>query len=111
MVINVAFKQMNTSDTLSDYMSQKSERLKKYFNGRIHVSWNVSHEKHSKVAHCHLVGNQMDYFGDAECEDFHEAIDSVIDKIERQIKKHKEKVTDHLHTHDRPVPTEGDSQA
>jgi putative sigma-54 modulation protein len=53
------------------------------------------------VAHCHLVGNSMDYFAEAATEDFYAAIDMTVDKIEKQLKKHKEIVKDHLHRHGR----------
>ncbi|MCM2276511.1 MAG: ribosome-associated translation inhibitor RaiA [Oligoflexia bacterium] len=97
MQLNISFKHMDTSDALRTYTQEKSERLKKYFNGRISVTWNFSIENMEKVAHCHLVGNNMDYFGEAATGDFHASIDSTLDKIEKQLRKHKEIVKDHLH--------------
>ena len=97
MTVNMSFKQMDASDAIRTYASEKSERLTKYFNGRINVNWNFSVEKQLHVAHCHLIGNNMDYFAQAETESLHASVDTVIDKIERQIRKHKEIVKDHLH--------------
>ncbi len=99
MVINISFKHMKTSDSIRDYATEKTERLKKYFDGKIHVSWTFSLEKQNHVAHCHLVGNHMDYFGETEASAFTEAVDLTIEKIEKQIKRHKEIVKDHLHNH------------
>ena len=39
----------------------------------------------------------MDFFGEASTEDFKASIDSALEKIEKQIRKHKEIVKDHLH--------------
>ena len=88
---------MDTSQALQVYTKEKSEKLKKYFNGRISVTWNFSVEKLTKVAHCRLVGNNMDYFGEAATDDLHSSVDHVVEKIEKQLRKHKEIVKDHLH--------------
>lgn len=40
-----------------------------------------------------ITGN--DVFAFAEDENMYAAIDSLVDKLDRQIKKHKEKLTDH----------------
>ncbi len=104
MVLNISFKHMDTSDALKVYVAEKSEKLKKYFQGKIHVTWNFSHEKNNRIAHCHLVGNSMDYFSEETTDDFHTSIDRVVDHIEKQLKKHKEIVTDHLHRRDH-IPT------
>lgn len=95
MQIDFAFQHMTPSDSLREYASEKSEKLKKYFQGRIHVKWNMAIEKIDKIARCHLVGNNMDFVGETKDEDFKAAIDLTIDKIEKQLKKHKEIIKDH----------------
>ena len=97
MTIKVSFKKMRTSPAITQYAQEKSDKLKKYFSGRIAVSWNFSMEREMRIAHCHITGNHMDYFGEAETEDLRASIDLVVEKIERQIKKHKEVVKDNLH--------------
>jgi len=97
MDLHISFRNMDTSQALQVYTREKSEKLKRYFNGRISVTWNFSVEKLSKVAHCRLVGNNMDYFGEASTEDIHASVDQALIKIEKQLRKHKEIVKDHLH--------------
>ena len=41
----------------------------------------------------HLAGN--DLFADNTEEDMYAAIDGLVDKLDRQLKKHKEKLKDH----------------
>ena len=60
-------------------------------------------EKEERVAHCHLVGNNMNYFGEASTEDLRTSIDQALEKIEKQIKKHHDIVTSH-HKND-PIPS------
>jgi ribosomal subunit interface protein len=47
----------------------------------------------------------MDYFGQAETENLYSAVDAAIEKIERQLRKHKEIVRDHLHRNGHRLPT------
>jgi putative sigma-54 modulation protein len=88
---------MDPSKNLRAYAKEKSEKLEKYFRGRINVTWNFSHEKQNCVVHCHLVGKNVDYFGEAVTGDFRASIDLALEKVEKQIRKHKEVVKDHLH--------------
>ncbi|MEK6705833.1 MAG: ribosome-associated translation inhibitor RaiA [Bdellovibrionota bacterium] len=97
MNLQISFKHVDTSDALRTYTAEKCQTLKKYFEGKISVTWNFSIERMKKVAHCHLVGNRMDYFGEAETDDFHASIDQALEKIERQVRKHKEITKDRLH--------------
>jgi putative sigma-54 modulation protein len=104
MTLNMSFKHMEPSGALKAYAEEKSEKLKKYFNGRISVTWTFSVEKQLQVAHCHIVGNNMDYFGQAETQDLYASIDLCEAKIEKQLRKHKEIVKDHLHKHGHRLP-------
>lgn len=95
MQIDMTFKHMEASDAIRFHATEKSENLKKYFDGKVHVTWNFVVEKQSHVAHCHLVGNRMDFFAEATAADMNSAIESALDKVEKQIRKRKEVVTKH----------------
>jgi putative sigma-54 modulation protein len=112
MTFQASFKQMRSSDSIRAYAEEKSEKLKKYFNGKITVTWNFRMERELRLAHCHLTGNSMDYFGEAETEELRASIDLVVDKIEKQLRKHKEIVKDHLHHHGHqsPMPAPASSE-
>jgi putative sigma-54 modulation protein len=95
MIIDFAFKHMPVSDALREHAQEKSEKLTRFFDGKIHVRWNFTREHEEFIAHCHLLGNHMDFFGEATETDARAAIDEALVKIEKQIKKHKEIVTEH----------------
>jgi putative sigma-54 modulation protein len=97
MNLNISFKHVDPSDYLKGFIQEQSKTLEKYFKGRISVTWVISAEKQNRIAHCHLVGNNMDYFGEGITSDYKASIDLALDKIEKQIRKHKEIVKDHLH--------------
>jgi len=98
MNVQMTFKHIKATENVKTYALEKTERLNKYFNGRISVSWNFTFEGDNAVAHCHVVGKNIDYFGQCEAETLPASIDLVVEKIERQVRKHKEIVRDHLHS-------------
>jgi len=93
----MTFKHIKPTEKVKSYAQEKTERLNKYFNGKINVSWNFTFEKNLAVAHCHVIGKDINYFGECEAESLSASIDLVVEKIERQVRKHKEIVRDHLH--------------
>ena len=104
MNLDIAFKEMDPTEAIKNVARDKSEKLAKYFQGRTHVTWHFCVENTQQVARCHLVGNAMDYHSEAHTEDLYKSIDEAIGKMERQIRKHKEIVTDHLHKNGHRVP-------
>jgi putative sigma-54 modulation protein len=112
MTFTVSFKQMRSSKAIRAYAEEKCEKLQVYFRGRISINWTFNMERELRGAHCHLTGNNMDYFGHAETDDLRASIDIVVDKIERQLRKHKEIVKDHLHRngHRNPVRAESETE-
>ena len=107
MKLTMSFKQMKSSLAIQHYTREKSEKLTKYFKGRTTVTWNFSVEKTDHVAHCHLVGNRMDFFGEGTSEDLHASIDIALERIEKQIRRRKEIVKDHLHKNGHRTATGG----
>jgi len=71
------------------------ERLERHFDHvtNIHVILSVEKLRHKAEATMHVSGGSL--FADATEEDMYAAIDALMDKLDRQVKKHKEKITDH----------------
>ncbi len=86
---------MDITTSLRSYIESKFERLERHFdhmtNG--HVILSIEKERKKAEATIHVNGGNL--FADSEHEDMYAAIDSLIDKLDRQVKKHKEKLTDH----------------
>lgn len=83
------------TDALRQYVSSKMERLERHFDNvtDLHVVLSVEKLRQKAEATLHLSGNNL--HADAIDEDMYAAIDALADKLDRQVKKHKEKVTDH----------------
>lgn len=95
MRITVTFRHMESSEALKAYAEEKTERLKKYLLEAIEVHWVLSVEKIRHIADASITSNGVVMKAEGDTEDMYSAIDLVIDKLEKQVRKHKEKVKDH----------------
>jgi putative sigma-54 modulation protein len=95
MQINLTGHHVDVTPPLRDYVNNKLERLERHFDHvtNIHVVLSVEKLRHKAEATLHVSGGNL--FADAVQEDMYAAIDSLIDKLDRQVKKYKEKITDH----------------
>ena len=84
---------------LRQYVESKLLRLERHFERVIDVRVVLDVEKlnHKAEATIHTRGKSL--FADAIADDMYAAIDALADKLDRQIRKHKEKQTDH-HRHE-----------
>jgi len=95
MQMNVTGHHVDITPPLRNYVTEKFERLKRHFDHvtNAHVILSIEKLKQKAEATLHVSGSDM--FADAEADDMYAAIDALIDKLDRQIKKHKEKLTNH----------------
>lgn len=92
MQTSVTFKNIEPSDRLRNYVSEKLNRFDKYFYNPGEANVVLSVEKFRHIAEVNIVGDRMTINGKEETEDMHAAIDMVLDKLEKQIKKNKQKL-------------------
>lgn len=100
MHVTVTFRHMESSDALRKYAEEKSERLNKFLNEPIEVHWVLSVEKIRHIADTTVVSNGATIKAQGDTQDMYSSIDTVIDKLEKQVRKHKEKIKDHKNTSD-----------
>lgn len=95
MQSTVTFRHMESSEPLRKYAEEKSGRAVKYLSEPIEVHWVLSVEKIRHIADATVNANGISIKAQADTEDMYSAIDAVIDKLEKQVIKHKEKIKDH----------------
>ncbi|GAB6040184.1 ribosome hibernation promoting factor [Endothiovibrio diazotrophicus] len=95
MQLNLTGHHVDITDAMRNYVNEKTERLERHFDQMTNVHVVLSVEKLRNKAEATIHVNGADLFADAEHEDMYAAIDALADKLDRQIKKHKEKLTDH----------------
>ena len=92
MQTSVTFKNLDPSDRLKSYVSEKLNRFDKYLLNPAEASVVLAVEKFRHIAEINIIGDRMNINGKEETEDMYSAIDIVLDKLEKQIKKSKQKV-------------------
>ena len=95
MQITLTGHHVDVTPALREYVGSKLVRLERHFDHLtdIHCILTVEKLSHRAEATVHLSGGKI--HADSVQPDMYAAIDGLIDKLDRQVRKHKEKVTDH----------------
>ena len=91
MQINVSGHHVDVSPALHDYVTSKLSRLQRHFDNITNTNVTLTVEKLVQKAEAvvHVAGGEL--FAISESDDMYAAIDSLADKLDRQLIKHKEK--------------------
>lgn len=92
MQTSVTFKNLDPSEHLKTYVSEKLARFDKYLDNPAEASVVLSVQKFRHIAEVNIIGDRLKIIGKEETNDMYSAIDMVLDKLEAQIKKNKEKI-------------------
>ncbi|MBC7396587.1 MAG: ribosome-associated translation inhibitor RaiA [Bdellovibrionales bacterium] len=95
MQIKISYKQLESSAAIDEVTRNKSEKLKKYFRGKLNLNWIFTVEKQQHIAHCHLTGDNIDFYAEANTDSIYTSIDQVVHHLDRQVGKSKQLVTNH----------------
>jgi putative sigma-54 modulation protein len=92
MKISVTFRNTEGENWQKEYVEERLGKLKKYIDNPVDARVILSVEKFRNTAEINLTANGLNINSKEEEKDMHLAIDNAIEKIERQLKKHKERV-------------------
>lgn len=83
------------SEQLETFTTEKFSRLQKLAANitSIHVTFNVVKLRHIAEADIHIPRSNI--HAKAESDDMYKTVDALVDKLTKQLKKHKEKISDH----------------
>lgn len=95
MQVDVTGHQIEVTDSMREYVLSKLERVKRHFDQLINVHVILSVEKLNQKAEATIAASGTTLFANAEQGDMYAAIDAMIDKLDRQAIKYKEKITNH----------------
>ncbi len=96
MQINLTGHHVDITPALRDYVTNKFQKIQRYFSNitNVHVILSVDKKFQQKAeARLHLA--RAEVFAESEADDMYAAIDLLIDKLDRQVLKHKEKMKQH----------------
>ena len=99
MQLNLTWHHVEITPALKDYLNNKLARIERHFENvtDVHCILTVEKLQHKAEAKINVRGGTV--YADSVEDDMYAAIDSLIDKLDRQIKKHKEKLTSHHPRH------------
>ncbi|QKK03985.1 MAG: ribosome-associated translation inhibitor RaiA [Pseudomonadota bacterium] len=100
MQLEITGQNIEITQALRAYVAEKTDRLERHFDHLIAAHFVLHLEKleHTAEGTIHVGGRTNPIHADAVADDMYAAIDALIDKLDRQVRRHKGKVTDH-HRH------------
>jgi putative sigma-54 modulation protein len=94
MQISVTFRQLEPSEALKNYVTERLKKFKRYLDGPLEAHVVLGLEKFRHLADVSINSNGRLIKGREENVDMYAAIDLVMDKIDMQLKRHREKIRD-----------------
>jgi putative sigma-54 modulation protein len=95
MEVVITGRQMRIIPALKRYIEERAEKMEKCADPSSHVVWTLKTEKHRQIAEANLHTNGFIFQAQEETDEMYASVDGVVKKIERQLKKYKEKHSDH----------------
>lgn len=95
MQLNLTGHHVDITPALRDYVNAKIEKVERHFDNvtDAHVILTVEKLRHKAEATINVSGGSI--FADSVEDDMYAAIDGLVDKLDRQVKRHKEKLKAH----------------
>lgn len=95
MQITISGQQMDITEPLRNYASEKVGRIQRHFDHMTTTNIVLHVEKNRHLAEATIHASGTTIHANAEGTDMYAAIDSLADKLDRQVLKHKEKRKNH----------------
>jgi putative sigma-54 modulation protein len=95
MELTVTGRQVEVTAPMREYVKSKFDRLARHFDQLLSVHVILGVEKLAQCAEATLKVSGKTLHAEAEGKDAYAAIDGLVDKLDGQIKRHKERLTDH----------------
>jgi len=92
MNISTTARHYDLAPALKDYAEEKVQNLKKYFDHIVNAHVVFSLEKYRNKVEITLHVNGADFASEDESDDMYISVDRSIEKLERQLKRHKDKI-------------------
>jgi len=101
MKVIVSGKNLTVTDSLRDSIEQKFLRFEKYFRTDVEAFVMLSYQKEHQIVEVTIpLKSGVIFRAEERTDDMYSSVDKVIDKLKRQIGKHKTKIEKRYHKHD-----------
>jgi putative sigma-54 modulation protein len=95
MQINISGHHLEITDAIKKHSEEKLAKIKHHFDQVININMILEVEKDAQIAEATIHISGADLFAKAESSDMYASIDQMVNKLDAQIRKHKEKLNDH----------------
>ena len=95
MQINFTGHRMEITPALRSFAQEKFDKLERHFDKITAINVVFDVEKLRQIAEAYILVAKGELHASSESEDMYTAIDILVDKLDRQLIKHKEKLRDH----------------
>ena len=96
MTINIQSVHFDADQKLLDFVNEKVDKLKTYYDGIINSEITLRLDKSSKsdnkISEIKMLGKGHEFFAKKQCESFEEATDLACEALRTQITKYKDKL-------------------
>lgn len=97
MKLNITYRHLDPTPAIKAKITEKATHLKKFFHGKIEISWvcSIENKIHRSSVNVHASHNY--FHAEAKSDNLYKTFDEVIEKLERQIMKKDSKAKDKIH--------------
>lgn len=96
MQINITGHHVDVTPALTDYVNSKMEKIQRHFPHITSISVTLTvDKKYQQRAEAQVRLPKGDIHAESESENMYAAIDTMVDKLDRQVIKLKEKMSNH----------------
>ena len=103
MNLTISGHHLEVTPALRRYVTSKLDRITRHFDQVVDVRVLLTVEKQLKDkdarqrAECNIHVKGSDMFAESAHADLYAAVDELVDKLDRQVVRHKNRITDHHH--------------
>ena len=103
MNLTISGHHLDVSPALRNYVIQKLDRVIRHFDQMVDVKVLLSIEKQKaketrQQVECNIHVKGSDLFAESASQDLYAAVDDLVDKLDRQVVRHKDRLQDHHHS-------------
>jgi len=103
MEVTITGKQLDITPALKEFVEGRARKIEKYTTNATQVAFTLKVEKYRHLAEVLVKVNGYILQSEQETDEMYASVEKAMSKIERQLRKHKEKLCDHrLHQNHLP---------
>ncbi len=102
MNLTISGHHLEVTPALRNYVTTKLDRITRHFDQVVDVKVlltveNQKEKERRQRAECNIHVKGSDMFAESSHADLYAAVDDLVDKLDRQVVRHKDRVQDHHH--------------